>query len=137
MNQRELQYNWSDAWLLLAVIYAGNAGATLERIIAVADGINHAIFNPEELESGLARLTAGGHLTEEQGVFRPAGRVMNAYSKTTSPRRTIEKELKDIETYLGAASSDVRQPQPNNLRYPGFSKAAYDRAVDAYVGRHS
>ena len=137
MQKREPQYNWSDAWLLLAVIYAGDAGATLERIIAVADGINHAIFNSEELESGLARLTAGGYLAEEQGIFRAGDRVMDAYAKTTSPRRSIEKELKDIEAYLGAASSGDTQPQSNNLRYPGFSKAEYDRAVEAYVGRHS
>jgi hypothetical protein len=43
---KSLEYNWSDAWLLLAMIYAGPEGATLERIIEVADGINHALAKP-------------------------------------------------------------------------------------------
>jgi len=130
------EYNWSDAWLLLAVIYAGQEGATLERIIEVGNGIEHAIFNPDELESGLARLTAGGHLREKSRVFFATSPVMTAYQKTTSPRRSIEKELSDIEKYLGAASSADPQPHSNNLRYPGFTKEAYTEAVNNYLARH-
>ena len=127
------EYNWSDAWILLAIVYAGDKGATLERIISVGDGINHAIFEPNELESGLARLTSGGFIKEKNGVFSATVKVKRAYSRTTTPRREILKELEDIRAFLKAASSETKQPKKNNLRYPGFSITAYNKAVDSYV----
>lgn len=129
-----IEYNWSDAWLLLAIIYAGwNGGATLERIIAAGDGINHAIFNPDELESGFARLKSGGYIEERAGIFSATDKVMRAYEKATSPSRAIHKELKHIEDFIGAASPTSEQPQPNNRKYAGFSTAAYAQAVNKYV----
>ena len=132
MSKNEIEYNWSDAWLLLAVVYAGKGGATLDRIIAAGDGINHAIFKPDELESGLTRLTLGGYLKEKNGIFFPTVKVMRAYAKTTSPRRGMLNELKDIQELIGAASPTSEQPCANNLKYAGFSTAAYDEAVNKY-----
>jgi hypothetical protein len=121
------EYNWSDAWLLLAVIYAGPEGATLERIIEVGNGIEHAIFNPDELESGLARLTAGGHLQEKAGVFFATSGVMTGYQKTTSLRRSIQKELSDIEKYLGAvvsrSASSFKQPAVSRIHEGGVYRS--------------
>lgn len=87
MAQDSREYNWSDAWLLLAIIYAERYGeATPLRVIAAGDFIEHAIFNPDELESGLARLTSGGYIDEKAGVFSLTDKVMGAYEKTTSRR---------------------------------------------------
>jgi uncharacterized DUF497 family protein len=131
---KDKNYNWSDAWLLLAVIYAGQAGeATLEKIIAAGDAINHAVFNPDELESGFARLIAGGYVKEKNRIFSVTGKVMRAYLKTTSARRAIHKELKDIEELLEAASPASKQPLPNNLKYAGLSAEAYTEAVNKYI----
>jgi len=47
-------YLWTDAWLLLSIIYASrHEGATLKYIIGYGDALNHAIFRMEEVESGL------------------------------------------------------------------------------------
>jgi hypothetical protein len=35
MSKNKIECNWSDAWLLLAIIYAGSGGANLERIIGL------------------------------------------------------------------------------------------------------
>lgn len=127
-------YNWSDAWLLLAIIYASKEGeARLEKIIAAADAIDHAVFEPDEFESGLARLTSGGYIKEKNGTFTATDKVMRAYKKTTSPRRAIHKELKDIEELIGAASATSNQPHENILKYAGFSIEAYNEAVDRYT----
>ena len=135
MIKSKIKFNWSDAWLLLSVIYAGDEGADLERIIAVGDGIEHAIFNPDELESGLARLTSSGHIKEKNGIFLPTLRVRRAFAKMTPKRSAIHKDLERIETLIGAAGSSADQPNTNNLKYPGFSEAAYTQAVNRYLGR--
>jgi hypothetical protein len=133
--KKKIEYNSSDAWLLLAVVYAGRSGATLEKVIEIGDGINHAIFNPDELESGFARLTSGGYLIEKNGVFFATAKVRRAYAKTTSPRRAIHKEVEDMERFIGAAPSMTAQPRANNLIYAGFSATAYAEAVANYLQR--
>jgi len=135
MGKKTIQFNWSDAWLLLAVIYAGNEGANLERIIEVGNGIEHSIFNPDELESGLARLTSSGYIKEKDGVFHAAPKAMRAYLETTPTRSYIHKDLERIEKLIGAASSSSDQPHSNNLKYPGFSMASYTKAVNNYIER--
>jgi hypothetical protein len=135
MGKKKIESNWSDAWLLLAIIYAGDEGANLERIIEVGDGIEHAIFNPDELESGLARLTSSGYIKEKNGVFFATPKVMSSYLKTTSQRAYIHKDLERIEKLIGAASATSAQPHSNNLKYAGFSTAAYTDAVNRYLER--
>jgi len=135
VTKKKIEYNWSDAWLLLAVVYAGRDGATLARIIEVGDVIEHAIFNADELESGLARLTSGGYLKEKKGVFFATDKVRRAYAKTTSPRRAIHKEVEDMEKFIGAAPPMTPQPRANDLTYAGFSATAYAEAVAQYIQR--
>lgn len=120
MTKQNISYNWSDAWLLLAIINASKKGeATLTTIIAAGDGIDFAVFEPEEIESGFARLTTGGYVEEKNGIFCPTKTAL-AYAKSTK-RRAIHKELKDIEDMLGAPSAVSEQPSLNNLKYNGFS----------------
>ena len=135
MIEKKIKFNWSDAWLLLSVIYAGSEGADLERIIAVGDGINHAIFNPDELESGLARLTSSGHIKEKNGVFFATLKIRRAFAKVSPSRSAIHKDLERVETLIGAATPPAEQPNTNNLKYPGFSEAAYTEAVNKYIER--
>ena len=129
------KYNSSDAWLLLTIIYAGSgeSKATLDKIIAVGDAVNHSIFNEDELESGLARLTAGGFIKEKNKVFSAALKVRRAYAKTTTIRRAVDKELNDITQLIGAASPTSEQPNINNLKYTGFSHEEFREAVDKYL----
>ncbi len=134
MVKSNIQYYWSDAWLLLAIIYASSGGdATLERIIATGDAIEHAIFNPEELESGFYRLTEGSLIKEKDGVFSATDKVMKAYAKTTSLRRSIAKEMEDMEGLLSAKSYSSIPNAENNHRYSGFSIELYERAVSKYI----
>ena len=135
MIKSKIKFNWSDAWLLLSVIYAGGEGADLEGIIAAGDGINHAIFNPDELESGLARLTSSGHIKEKNGIFVATLRVRRAFAKISPKRSAIHKDLERIETLIGAAPSSDEQPNTSNLKYPGFSEAGYSQAVKKYLER--
>lgn len=129
------KYNWSDALLLLSIIYASNreSGATLGKIIAAGDWINHAVLNEDEFESGLARLTAGGFIREKNNVFFATLKVRRAYAKTTSPGRAVSKELSDIEQFIGAVSPTSAQSNINNLKYSEFSHEAFREAVDKHL----
>ena len=96
-----MRHQWSDAWLLLAIVRASaNGKAGMQEIIEAGDGINHAIFTDEELEGGLARLTAAGLIKEKNGVFFPSRAVKKELSQTGS-RRSIQNQLKEAERVLG------------------------------------
>ena len=118
----------SDAWVLLAIIYAHRSGAaTLDKIIGAGDAINHAIFLPNELEGGLARLTANTYVTEHDGTFAPTDKALS-YAGSSRDGRAMLKELKDVQRMLASRSTEP----PNGVKYPGFSEAAYDAAIDTY-----
>jgi hypothetical protein len=127
VNDSIIYFN-SDAWVLLAIIYANRSGhGTLDEVIAAGDSINVAIFLPNELEGGLARLTAGGYITERDGTFAPTSKAL-AYSRSSRHRRAMLKELKDVQRMLESRSTEP----PEGVKYPGFSEVAYDQAIEAY-----
>ena len=125
-------HNWSDAWLLLAIIYANqNGAATLDRIVAAGDAINHAIFTKAEFESGLARLTESGFIGENDGHFVPTTKTQ-LQTKLGHTRHSMHNELNDVAQLLGCPSAMDEQPSRDNLRYPGFSLSTYEGAVETY-----
>jgi hypothetical protein len=135
MSTEKLLFNWSDAWLLLAISLAGQPGpATLEKIIAAGDRINFAIFKPDELESGLVRLTEAGYITEKAGSFSLTDKVQSHLESFLANQRSMDKQLRDVQEMLGAAEAPDDQPCRNNLQYPGFSKTRYEEAVQSYQG---
>jgi phosphopentomutase len=124
---KKITYYNSDAWVLLAIIYACKAGeGTLDKIIGAGDAINTAIFLPRELEGGLARLVAGGYVTESNGKFTATEKALD-YSASPKKRQAIFNELSDVQTML-AVSFD----EPVVISYPGFSEAAFAEAVKKY-----
>ena len=90
MRKKDAHYLPSDAWLLLAVLFASQEkAAPLDQIIAAGDYINHAIFNPDELEGGLSRLLAGKFIRERQGKFTVTKKVLDYHGRNMTPQRTI------------------------------------------------
>ena len=132
MTSHNVLHNWSDSWLLLAIIYADKqGGATLDKIIAAGDAINVAIFTAPELESGLARLTRSGFIEENAGLFVPT-RKTQLQTKLGHTRRSMHNELKDVAKLLGCPSAIDDQPSQDSLRYPGLSISVYEDAVETY-----
>ena len=73
MEKSDIQFTWSDAWLLFSIVLAaGDGAATLTNTIAAGDWVNHAIFTTRELQGGLARLLAGGFISENEVGFLPS-----------------------------------------------------------------
>jgi len=94
----------SDAWLLLAVIYAGGS-ADRERLKSIGDAINRAIFTDEELDGGLARLLAAGLASEDKGRYSAAQAVTAWYEKVSPKRSAVHKDLERVEGFLGTRST--------------------------------
>lgn len=99
---------WSDAWVLLSVIYAQKP-ADRERITATGDYLNHAIMTQDELEGGLRRLSAAGYVSEESTgcVLGSAGAVVAAAVKRAgadSQTWALLEEFAAVEVALGVVS---------------------------------
>lgn len=73
----------ADAWVFAAIAGAGpDDGRPLSRVIATADGINHAILTEAEFVRAVARLTAAGLVGADPAADRywrtEAGRSLYA-----------------------------------------------------------
>lgn len=95
------QFVWSDAWILLAIIYTGKEGGDISTIIKVADYINHAVPSDKELKGALARLKRSGIIKEFDGRYKASAKTIRAYTRTHTPGRTALKEVADMEIFLG------------------------------------
>ena len=133
------QYQWSDAWILLAIIYAGKEeAATLSEVVGAADYIQHAIVTFQELEGALARLTKNQLIIDNDGRYSPSGKIITFYKSTTKPRRPVLKEQGDVQRFIGASSwSPTSSPQDANrgASYPPLTLALYEKAVQGYLSR--
>ena len=131
---------WSDAWLLLACIYAAREKpASLEDVIAAADYIQHAIVTFEEMEGDLARLTAKGLLTVSDHGLAPGDKALVFYRSTTKLGRKVDEAEEDLRKFIGARpSSPEQRPQHANagVSLPSLTRAKFDAAVAAHLGRH-
>ena len=55
----DVEFEWTDAWLFLAIGYAArHRSGSLADVIGVADGIQHAIPTLEEVKSPACRVLA-------------------------------------------------------------------------------
>ena len=93
---------WSDAWLLLALIYSGES-ADRDRLRAIGDFINHSIFTDDELGDGLDRLQRAGHVVADNNRWRASPAVFTWYSGTTAgkARTAVHKDLERVLGFLG------------------------------------
>ena len=64
-------WQYSDVWFFEAVARAAPESGTagLRSVILEGDTINHAIFNPDEIEKAVNRLQYAGLLVERNGRF--------------------------------------------------------------------
>ncbi|MBN9517235.1 type IV toxin-antitoxin system AbiEi family antitoxin domain-containing protein [bacterium] len=92
-----MAFEWSDAWVLTAAVYAGEP-KTRAALVAAGDYVNHAILTKAELDGGLRRLVAAGYLERvRRGVYAlaPAGTVLAG--------RSVHKTLARVEAELGVS----------------------------------
>jgi hypothetical protein len=100
----EDDFRWTDPWLLLAVAFASREGpASLAGVLAMGDGINHAIFTHAELDRGLVRLIAAGLVEREAGGFRLSGQGAQFVAQASAgDGQRIDVQLEAVRRLLAA-----------------------------------
>ena len=141
MNQENIVHLASDAWLLLSIIFAaGTDKASLERIIAIGDGINHAIFTEEEMEGGLYRLSRGGYIEDINGFFKPTSIALKKYNEILKKKKGLLKQMELLREFIGARPWGFAEPTSrgkNRYKYSGFTKERFAEAVKNYQQKAS
>jgi hypothetical protein len=85
-------FTWSDAWVLASIAVGGGLkGCELKDVIAAGDLINRAIFNGDELRSGLTKLVNAGYVLHAGGFYVIAG----------DARAAVEEEIEEGATSYG------------------------------------
>ena len=122
-----------DAWILLAVLYSrGSAPAPLDKIIGVADFINHAIPTAEEMHSALNRLASGGLVRYGKDGATPTKRGIALYRKVAGVhQRYALDQLDGLGRIMQCPCCGVRLKQ---VRWGiPMGKQTYDDAVGRYL----
>ena len=101
-----IPFAWTDAWLLHAILISVRDGeAPLDVVISAADGIQHAMLTFDEIDGGVARLSAAGLIEIRNKRFHltAAGTELGARVTTLSVRKAEQA----VRKALG-----VRDPEP-------------------------
>lgn len=129
---KNIKYRWTDAWLLASIALAGkDKPAELWEILYHGDLLNRTIFTPEEIESGLVRLTKGGWIEEKNDLHFI---VTNKFSKMRIKIVGIASIFK-LRKILQAEPWTKDEPMPhpdNNLQYPGITREILIDALKKY-----
>jgi hypothetical protein len=131
------RFQWSDAWLMLAVGIVGGEPAPLTQVLGAADVLQHAILTREELNGAIARLGRAGYLryAMDRLELTPDGRdlVMRAGRN----HRTWLKHQETLERLLDAEPwSASHDPAAAGAGEPeAVSEEAYQDALREYYAR--
>ena len=137
MSKEASDYQWSDAWFLLAVSYVARDGnaAKLSDVIGASDYINHAILTVAEIKSAMYKLTRDDWITYKSGAYLQTERMKNEFSKL--PAKSEMSQMTIVESWLGATeySGDY---DPNVLTAPDFediTEEMVDQAAAEYKSK--
>lgn len=129
-----IPFTTSDCWLLLAIaIAAGDRDAPLSSVIAVGDGINHAIFTSQELRRGTAKLVAGGFAHYESGRYSLTDAGHGLYDRTVGAVHSRWRQLNELLGAVGGPDDDPRF-EDERFPFPALSDGEIRSAVREYVG---
>jgi len=125
---------WSDAWLLLAIGYSNDKGASsLAHVIGVADAIQHAVLTWEEVDGGLFRLGKAGYVTvrDEKVSLTQQGRaILGGLRENTVLKRQDElSRAIGAPPWTGHDPAGARDPDQPQI----IAQQAYQAAVTQYT----
>jgi len=134
MTSDNSHFWWSDAWLLLAIGYSSEKGASsLARVIGAADAIQHAVLTWEEVDGGLFRLGKAGYVTvrgEKVGLTQQGRAILERLRE-----KTVLKRQDELSIVLGAPPWTGHDP--TRARHPDQPQIIGQHAYQAAVSRYT
>ncbi|MFL5729979.1 MAG: hypothetical protein ACJ75J_10875 [Cytophagaceae bacterium] len=126
MTEKTSDLNSSDAWLMLSISEI-SGGGSLRTIVSVGDYINHSIFNPEEIEDGLKRLSAIGYVNIRGQKISSSAKFRKAWDGMKKPKGMIQQlyllqEHLGTKTYTKASLKAVLPKIPDRKTIEGAIK---------------
>lgn len=120
------EFEWYDAWILAAVIYAGDGKAPvpLWRLIGIADALSKAVVNRGELELGIGRLVRAGYVLALPGGFEPTPAAL----ALKAPGPPVE----NVAQAIGAKEWDSKAEMPRTTEEVYVTAEAYKKAIKKY-----
>jgi hypothetical protein len=101
------EWEKTDAWILLSILYCKGSPGALSEIIGEADFINHDIPTLEHLHGGLNRLLAGGLIRMKHDGFIATKNGFNLYANVQAKRYVLD-QLEALERILDCPCCGVR-----------------------------
>jgi hypothetical protein len=123
-----MEFQWSDAWLLMAVSMCGKNSGDLAGIIGVGDMLNHAIFNLDELQDGFDRLINAGFVSHEDGRYRLTEAARPLFKQIRRRRLNMFEEVAALADLLQSMPCTLQQDENRVL----ISQEEYRNAVQKY-----
>lgn len=126
MHASDPEFDWYDAWILAAVVWAteGDASVPLWRLIGTADALNKAIVSRGELECGMRRLVSAGLIRVAPDGFKATPRAL-ALKGPGWPTEIVSQAIGAQEW-----SPQSEMPQTQEAQYVGVD--AYEKALRKY-----
>ena len=123
---RTLEFDWYDAWVLAAVLFASKeySPVLLWRVVAAGDALNKAIFTRDELELAFGRLVRADYIQVGIDGFAVTAKALEL--DVTNPA---------IESIARAIGAKLWSPSASTSTTPDetyVSRDAYAGAVKKY-----
>jgi hypothetical protein len=135
-------HEYSDAWLLLGIIYASNYGkidASLQMIIGCCDYIEHSIISYHELKGGFYRLIKNNYIKDIGDLsFKPSDDLLNKYNENigNKKRTYVHKELEFITNLIGSKKNEQNydfKKVNKRFRYKNLTEDKVEIAYKKYL----
>lgn len=125
-------FQWSDAWLFLAIGFAAShRRASLGEVITTADGLQHAVITRDELNGGIGRLKRAGYISYTQDGLTVTTLGRTLFLESARAATTHGKRQAEIERALSAVpwSPDWFSAQALNGELEVISLDTYNEAI--------
>jgi hypothetical protein len=126
MDKSDLKFDWYDAWILAAIVWAteDDAPVPLWRLIWTADALNKAIVSRGELECGIGRLVSAGLICVVPNGFKAMPTAL-ALKAPGPPMEIVSKAI-------GAQEWSPQSEMPRTQGTTYVTVDAYNKALKKY-----
>ncbi len=129
-----MNWNWSDAWLLMSIHSDDKKGTDLRGIISTGDYINHSIFNLDELKNGLEKLIAIDYVHIDDNRYFTTKTFARDYKKLKTYPKAMLKAVDQLHELLKTKTIEDSKLKPlgDNIISESILKKTYEEYMKGF-----